>query len=193
MKKLFVTLLVALCGAAPLFADDVADVKAVIVKEWELIAKGDFVGVLPLLTKDYRGLGKFDYEQTRWMFLGLDGKHLEEFVLFTAVAYKNGAKMTPEELEKCRADARAMLSDPTAVKAYEAEAKKYSAMMREWAAFTLKYHKFIRIRIKGDSADVGVIHESKQGETPRRSQPLVIFLRRDNGVWRICGEVEASF
>jgi hypothetical protein len=190
MKKFFAVLLVILAGAMPLRADDTADVKAVILKEWELIAKGDFVGVLPLLTKDYRGLGRFNYEQTKWMFIGLDGKHLEEFVLFTAVAFKNGETLTPEELEKCRADARDMLSDPMVVKAYEAEAKKYSAKMREWAAFTLKHHKFVSVKVDGDSAVAEIVLESKPGEPPRRSRPIVIRLRRLDGAWRISEDVE---
>jgi len=190
MKKFFAVLLVVLAGAMPLCADDVADVKAVILKEWTIFAKGDFVEALPLLTQDYRGLGRFNYEQTKWMFIGLDGKHLEEFVLFTAVAFKNGEALTPEELEKCRADARDMLSDPMVVKAYEAEAKKYSAKMREWAAFTLKHHKFVSVKVDGDSAVAEIVLESKPGEPPRRSRPIVIRLRRLDGAWRISEDVE---
>ena len=188
MKKLFAVLLVILAGAMPLRADDAADVKAVILKEWTIFAKGDFAEALPLFTKDYRGQGRFTYEQTKWMLLGIDGKHLEEFVLFTAVAFKNGEALTSEELEKCRADARKMLLDPTAVKAYEAEAKKYSAEMREWAEFTLEHHKFVSVKVDGDSAIVGVVHVAKPGEPPIPSKQLVVRLRRENGVWRICGD-----
>ena len=188
MKKFFAALLVILAGAMPLRADDADEVKTVILKEWTLIAKGDFAGALPLFSKDYRGLGRFNYEQTKWMFLGLDGKHLEEFVLFTAAAFKNGEALTPEELEKCRADARDMLQNPTVVKAYEAEAKKYSAEMREWATFTLEHHKFVSVKVDGDSAIVGVVHVAKPGEPPISSKQLVVRLRRENGVWRICGD-----
>ena len=188
MKRFFAVLLVILAGAMPLRADDAVDVKAVILKEWTIFAKGDFAEALPLFTKDYRGQGRFNYEQTKWMLLGLDGKHLEEFVLFTAVAFKNGEALTPEELEKCRADARDMLQDPTAIKAYEAEAKRYSAIMREWATFTLEHHKFVSVKVDGDSAVAEVVHVAKPGEPPIPSKQLVVRLRRENGVWRICGD-----
>ena len=85
MKKFFVSLLVALFGAMPLFADDVADVKAVIVKDCELQAKGDFAEAFALLAPDYResdpdGMTA-NYEQTKWIVLSLDGRHPEEFLL----------------------------------------------------------------------------------------------------------------
>ena len=53
MKKFFAALLVALFGAVPLFADDVADVKATFVRELELSKAGDFAGKLALYAPDY--------------------------------------------------------------------------------------------------------------------------------------------
>ena len=77
MKKFFVSLLVALCGAMPIFADDVADVKAVIVRDCELQAKGDFAGAFALCAPDYRETGSdgetSNYEHTKWIALSLDG------------------------------------------------------------------------------------------------------------------------
>lgn len=188
MKKFFAALLVILAGAMPLRADDADEVKTVILKEWTLIAKGDFAGALPLFSKDYRGHGRFNYEQTKKLFLSLDGKHLEEWLFTLTAMYKGGGELSPEEAEECRAVARQALQDPRAVKKYEAEVSQVSARMKEWAKFTLENHKFVSVKVDGDSAIVGVVHVAKPGEPPIPSKQLVIRLRRENGVWRICGD-----
>ena len=190
MKKFFAVLLVILAGAMPLRADDAADVKAVILKEWTLFAKGDFAEALPLFTKDYRGHGKFNYEQTKKLFLALDGKHLEEWMFTLMVMYKGGGELSPEEAEECRAVARQALQDPLAIKKYEAEVGQASARMKELAKFTLENHKFVSVKVDGDSAVAEIVLESKPGEPPRRSRPIVIRLRRLDGAWRISEDVE---
>ena len=197
MKKFFAVLLVILAGAMPLRADDVADVKAVILKEWELIAKGDFVGVLPLLTQDYRGLFKrrVGYEQAKWMFLGLDGKHPEEFYLFVGWSFKveccyGGTELTPEEVEECRNAAREAMKNPGSVKKYEKDAAEMSARFKAWAENILKTHKFISVKVDGDSAVAEF--ECKFEDNGGISKSGAVRLRRENGVWRICGDDECN-
>lgn len=192
MKKFFAVLLVILAGALPLRADDADDVKAVILKEWTLFAKGDFAEALPLLTQDYRGSfkGKVDYERSKWMFLGMDGKHPEEFYLFVAYAFKvglyGGTELTPEEMEKCRTDTRNAMKNPGSVKKYEKDAAEMNARFRKWAENILKTHKFISVKVDGDSAVAEF--ECKFEDNGGFSESVAVRLRRENGVWRICGD-----
>ena len=58
MKKFFAVLLVALFGAVSLFADDVADIKTVIVKDLDFGAEGRFAEVLALRTSDFVKVSK---------------------------------------------------------------------------------------------------------------------------------------
>jgi hypothetical protein len=192
MKKFFAVLLVILAGAMPLRADDAADVKAVILKSWTLFAKGDFAEALPLFTKDYRGSyrGKVGYEQAKWMFLGMDGKHPEEFYLFVGWAFKlecyGGTELTPEEVEECRTEARKAMKDPRSVKKYEKDAAEMNAGFRKWAENMLKTHKFISVKVNGDSAVAEF--ECKFEDNGGFSKSGSVRLRRENGVWRICGD-----
>ena len=192
MKKFFAVLLVILAGAMPLRADDAADVKAVTLKEWELIAKGDFAEALPLFTKDYRGFwkGKVGYEQVKWMFLGMDGKHPEEFYLYVAYAFKvglyGGTELTPEEVEEYRTATRKAMKDPRSLKKYEKDAAEMNARFRKWAENILKTHKFISVKVDGDSAVAEF--KCKFEDNGGVSKSGVIRLRRENGVWRICSD-----
>lgn len=192
MKKFFALLLVVLAGALPLRADDAADVKAVILKEWTLFAKGDFAEALPLLTKDYRGSwkGKVGYEQAKWMFLGMDGKHPEEFYIYVAFAFKvglyGGTELTPEEVEESRTETRKAMKNPGSVKKYEKDAAEMNATFRKWAENVLKTHKFTSVKVDGDSAVAEF--ECKFEDNGGFSKSGVIRLRRENGVWRICGD-----
>ena len=100
MKKFLAALMVILCGAVPLYADDVADVKAVIIRDCEFAAKGTFAASLALRTRDYRCTDShsatFNYQQTQWMFLALDGQHPVEFWLYLYSVKHNGA-MPPKD------------------------------------------------------------------------------------------------
>ena len=192
MKRFFAVLLVILAGAMPLRADDAVDVKAVILKEWTIFAKGDFAEALPLFTKDYRGFfkGKVGYEQMKWMFLGLDGKHPEEFYLFVGwsfkVEFEGGTELTPGEMEECRTSAREAMKNPQSLKKYERDAAGMNANFRKWAEAVLKTHKFISLKVDGDSAVAEF--EYNPEENGRGSKSCFVRLRRENGVWRICGD-----
>ena len=106
MKKFFAVLLVALCGAVPLFADDVADVKATMINSLELAVKGDLAGALALYAPDYLETtsdGKtIDYKQIQRLVLALDGKHPEEFLLIAVSDELNGAEPTAEMMQRLR-------------------------------------------------------------------------------------------
>ena len=192
MKRFFAALLVILAGAMPLRADDADEVKQVILKEWTLFAKGDFAEALPLLTRDYRGLfkGKVGHEQAKWMFLGMDGKHPEDFYLFVGWSFKvnlyGGTELTPEEVEECRTEARKAMKDPRSLKKYEKDAAEMNAGFRKWAGNMLKTHKFTSVKVDGDSAVAEF--ECKFEDNGGVSKSGVIRLRRENGVWRICGD-----
>ena len=184
MKKFLVSLLVALFGAMPLFADDVADVKAVIVKDCELQAKGDFAEAFALLAPDYResdpdGMTA-NYEQTKWIVLSLDGKHPEEFLLLL-VAYENKGVMPPAEaIPKIREAARR----PEFVQSYEGLTPHIVSMMKSAAALRLKSLEFVSVKVEGDLAVAVVEHDRLDRKTDALKREIVtINLRKVNGKW----------
>lgn len=181
MKKFLAVLLVALCGAASLFADDVADVKSVFLKECEFAATGDFIATLSLRTPDFvevNEFGTFDYAQTKWMLLALDGKHPEEFALMLMATETRGRKFSPEMLDLIREKGR----DPEFVRRYEMAITDLTAKLKADARHEFKTLKFKSVKVDGDSA-VAVIEYDSLITGHRVS---VVRLRRENGVWRFC-------
>ena len=84
MKKFFAAIFAAVLGASALLAGDAEDVKAVLVRQCELTAAGDFAGVAASLAPDYvemTPLGVFNRTQIRWACEAWDGKHPEEYML----------------------------------------------------------------------------------------------------------------
>ena len=191
MKKFFALLLLAaLFGAVPLFADDVDDVKARIVKQCELGAKGDFAGVLALCAPDYREISSdgrtFNYEQIKWLMLSLDGKHPGEFLLVTATIKNNGAMPPADVISKLRLAAR----DPEIVKKYEGLIPQLAAMMKAAAALELKTLKFDSVKLYGDNAVVIIRYDSKDeksGEIKQKTE--IVVLRKIDSEWKLCRTV----
>ena len=184
MKKFFVALLVALFGAVPLFADDVADVKAAIVKQWELAAKGDFAGKLKLLAPDYRETDPegttLDYGQIRIVLLALAGDHPEEFWLMLYMV-KNDFKMPPEDqLPRMKE----LVRTPKYVELYKKTLPELVAMEKARAAAELKTLKFTSVKVNGDYAAAAVWYDSSDSGKIEPKTELT-SLRRINGEWRI--------
>lgn len=184
MKKFFAVLLVALCGAVPLFADDVADVKATIVKSLELDVKGDFAGALALYAPDYQETGAdgvtVNYEQLRWMTLALDGKHPVEFLRFSYSAQNNGAMPKREDLPRIDRLART----PKFLKLYSDVLPELVAGQKADAALALKTLKFVSVLVDGDKAVAVVEYDEKDGDSnaiKRKTETL--SLRKTDGKW----------
>ena len=186
MKKIFALLLVALFGAAPLFADDVADVKKVIVKDCELSAKGDLVGKLALYAPDYTetdsGGKTADYKQAKRLVLALDGKHPEEFLLMAVTAELNVAEPPSELMAKIREAA----GNPEFVKQYEAAVPVIIKKHREIYELQLKTLKFVSVKVEGGEATVVTECDSLDplsGATTHKT--VTSSLHKVDGSWKI--------
>ncbi|MBP5530923.1 MAG: hypothetical protein J6Y54_02690 [Lentisphaeria bacterium] len=193
MKKFFAALLVALFGAVPLFADDVADVKAVIVKDLELGVKGDFAGAFALYAPDFQEIDsdgmKFNYEQTKWLVLSLDGKHPEEFLLLYATYENKGAVLQAEATASLRQVAR----DPEFVKKYEEVTPQIVAAMKAAAALNLKTLEFVSVKVDGDRAVAVTEHDRTAENTGAIKRKIdTITLRNVDGRWMICHVVSKN-
>lgn len=187
MKKFFVSLLIALCGAVSLFADDVADIKSVFEKQYELLVAGDFVGMQAALTPDYISIeshGVFNLTHIKWMYASMDGKHPEEFMLGIFALRNRGACPDAEMEKKLRQSARG----PEFKKFYEEHIAKRLPLLKKAAKQAHETHKYIDIRIDGDSARVvsecDILDIVDTGGTVMH-QVTVTILRRIDGRWRI--------
>ena len=184
MKKFFVSLLVALCGAVSLFADDVADVKAVIVKNSELQAKNDFLGAFALITTDYQEHVQgtvFNYLQLKWLFTSMDGKHPREFLLYCVSREMNG--MPSAELQ------RRIMEGPIPadlLQMYENTIRQAIEYNNSEAEAWSKTAKFTSVKVDGDTAVAVVEYD---GQNPQSGavehKKSTTYLRRENGVWRM--------
>lgn len=182
MKKFFFALLVAMCGAMPLFADDVAEVKTVIVKDLELGTKGDFAGKLALYAPDYVQMDSdgtsCNYEVIRWLMLSLDGKHPEEFLLVCETMDNNNVMPSAAvRAEICKA-----ARDPELIKRYETICPALFSDAKAKVALKLKTLKFVNVQVDGDKATVVIEYDIKKNGAVRREM-ATSFLRRVNGKW----------
>ena len=190
MKKFFAALLVVLFGTAPLFADDAADVRAAIVRQVEMKAKGDFAASFALLAPDYLETDSegdvTNYEQAKWVCLALDGKHPEEFWLILHSLKNNGAVPSPEQETK----SRRMAHGPKYLKIYGEMLPQLVASERASAEFELRTLKFIALKIDGDKAaavfEYGNMDAASGTATPRIE---TVALRKIDGEWKICRRV----
>lgn len=183
MKKFIVSLLVVLCGGVSLFADGVADVKAVLIRDLELGVSGDFMGTLALRTPDYVEVsprGTINYEQAKWMFLALDGEHPEEFFMASLALGSHGEFKSPSAEQMARI--RAVTSDQDFLREYKAEAAKMLAAFKADQELQLKTLKFVGIEVDGDFATARI---ELGANTPRgiRHYAGTISLRKVGGKW----------
>ena len=187
MKKFLAALLVALCGFVSLFADDVADVKAVIVKSAELQSNGDFAGSFELYAPDYQEVSldgtTLNYEQTKWIVLSLDGKHPEEFLLLLTAYDKKGVMPPAEAIPRIRQAARR----PEFIKRYERVNQQIVSGMKSAAALRLKTLEFIRVKVDGDRAVAVVEHDRLDRKNNAFQRVIVtISMRKVCGKWMYC-------
>ena len=184
MKKIFALLLVALFGAVPLFADDVADVKATFVRELELSKAGDFAGKLALYAPDYLETAPdgmtANYEQAKWLMLALDGKHPKEFLLVWATDQLKGAEIPAEMMARIDAAAR----NPEFIKEYEAGIPTVVAMIKAEADLELKTLKFVNVKVDGGEAVAVVEYDSSDPDSKEIKHKIATFsLRKVDGQW----------
>lgn len=179
--------MVVLCGEVPLFADDVADVKAVLERQYELFAAGDFVGMEAALTPDYITIephGIFNLTHIKWMHASMDGKHPEEFMLGNFALRTRGAIPDAEMEKNLRFTAR----NSEFVKFYEEHVAKRLPLLKKAMEQGHKTVRYIDIRIDGDSARVVSecdIPDIVDSDGAVKHQVTVTILRRIDGKWRI--------
>ena len=185
MKKFWFALLFVLCAAVSLFADDVADVKAVIVKDCELAAKRNFAASLALRTRDYRCTDSygitFNYEQTKWMFLALDGQHPVEFWLYLYSVRHKGAMPPEDQLSRMNQLART----PKYVKLYEKTWPEVAAFAQKEPASELKTIKFIDVKISGNDALAVFEYASEDDSGALKTKIEKVYLRKNKGAWKM--------
>lgn len=185
MKKFFASLLAVLCCSASIYADDVAEVKRVIVKDYELVLKGDYAGVLALRAPDFEQVcadgETISYTQTKWMFLLLDGKHPAEFWLLAY--YLRAKRAMPSEAQQAVIREKASAAKYREI--YEMALPELLASVKREAELELKTLKFVDVKVDGDRAVAEIEYESRNessGAIERKSERS--FLRRENGAWR---------
>ena len=183
MKKFLVSLLVAALGTMSLFAGDAENVKAVIIRDCELTKNGDFAASLALRTRDYRGNDSrgvtFNYEQTKWMLLALDGRHPEEFWLFL-YAVKNHGAMPPEDQ---RPRMHRLAHTPKYVELYEKTWPELAAAAKAAAESELKTIKFIDVKISGNNAVVVFEYAIEDESGVLKTNIDTVSMRKVDGKW----------
>jgi hypothetical protein len=187
MKKFFAAVFAAFLGVSALFADDVADVKAMIVKDCELAAKGDFLGAAERWTTDYQDVHPeftFSYAQVKRLFLSLDGKHPEEFLITYFIHESRGREPNPREMEEIRAELR----NPETAKVYPAMAKQFAEQLKRSAAWELETMKFISVKVDGDRATAVLTYQQAMS-SKEISMRETLSLRKIDGEWRIARRV----
>lgn len=185
MKKFFAVVLTAVLGISALFAGDVEDVKAVLVKDMELGAQGKFIEMLALRTPDYVEVdkhGTFNYEHFKWSILMLDGEHPEEFVLTVWALHTRGteARPTAEQMAKIRE----LAGNPEFVKSYRESIPKIVSGLKDDQALQLKTTKFVSVDIDGDTATAVAEYDTKSPNGVTHKIGTAI-LRKVNGAWKI--------
>ena len=192
MKKLFAALLVALCGAVSLCADDIADVKAVIFKNNELQARHDFKALPALYSRRYRQIDAAggeccDYVMLKLLIVAMDGRHPEEFLQFMAMQANGGRLPSPETMARISQ----MASDPKVVREYRAALVKLLAYSDKEAAAWRKTVRFVRCEVRGDLATVVEEYDGYDPESgAAKHKSVTVVLRRENGVWRYFREID---
>ena len=186
MKKLLVAFFAAVLGVSSLFAGDAEDIKALIIKDMELGAQGNFVEMLALRTPDYVEVnehGTFNYEHLKWSVLMLDGDHPEEFVLTMWVISTRGtvARPTEEQMAKIRE----LAGNPEFVKSYREHIPKFVSGLKDDQALQLRTTKFVSVDVDGDSATVVGEYDANSSGTVRHKTGTVT-LRKVDGAWKIC-------
>lgn len=184
MKKLVVSLLAALCVAAPLFAEDFDEVREVVVKSFKARAKGNLAGALEMITSDYRETDSdgdsFNYRQLMWLASALDGKHPEEFFLVFWSVEKNGR--IPSDSEE--AEVRRLARTPEGISRYKEMVPRLIAELKGDAAQALRSLKFVCVKVDDDTAVVIVKYDSEsKGKLTRKSETF--SLRKIGDEWRI--------
>jgi len=185
MKKFLAALLIALSGFVPLFAADVADVKTVLVKICELMAKGDFAGALALHTPDYQETAPdgitVNYQLLQWFAAALDGKHPEEWRLVFFVTVENKGVMPDAEME---AKLRKAAGNPEYIKLYKTAVPLAVKRAQTGAAFRLKNLQIVSVEVDGDRATAVTETASPDFKTGAlRKYRATAFLRKVDGKW----------
>ena len=189
MKKLFGAVLAVLLGAVSLFAGDAEEIKALLIKDLELGARGDFMGSLALRTPDCVEVSPentLNYQQGKWISLALDGEHPVEFFLAALALGSHGEFKTPTAEQLVRI--RAVTSDPDFLREYKAEAAKMLAAFKADQALQLKTLKIVGIEVDGDAATA---HIELDANTQKgiRHYAGTISLRKVDGKWMYCKSV----
>ena len=185
MKKLLAAIFVSVCGFFPLFADDVADVKAVIYRNHELQERHDFKALPALYSRDYMQINArskcLDYVMVKLHCIFMDGKHPEEFLQFMTMLQNGGRLPDQEAMFKIGQWATA----PEFIRAYRSASARALAYGDKELAAWRKSVKFVRFEIKDDLATVV---EEYDGYDPESGAPkhktVTLVLRRENGDWR---------
>ena len=192
MKKLFAAVLTAVLGISALCAGEKEDIKSLLIKDLELSAQGRLAEALALRTPDFVESGEngdMTYEQCKWLCLGLDGEHPEEFLLTLLAAESRGEFKTPTPEQMARV--RELARDPEFLQKYKELAPQLLAIFKADQEHQLKTLKFVSITVDGDRA-VAVIEFDSAPPKGVKHNVGTITLRKVDGSWKICKAVSES-
>ena len=188
MKTFLVAMMAVMLGAAALFAGDEENVKALVLKDWQMAAEGKFTENLALRAPDYiekTGSLTISYEQCKWLLTSLDGKHPMEFLLALVTIKLHGAKIPADTM----AQIREVAHKPECIRYYEKAYLQLAAELKDNAAFELKTLKFISAKVDGNSATVVVEYKRKSSTIPVTQ---TVSLRRFGEAWKISKVVDGD-
>ena len=182
MKKILLALVLAVSCAAPLFADDIEDVKATVVRMLEKSKKGDLRGMLDCFAPDYGS--PVTVGELRTMLPLLDGEHLEEFLVFGYKMGNNGKNPPDAEM----AEIKKALKDPGVIQTYKEVCAKFGETEKQFAAkvsagmpLVLKSIKFSEIKVDGDKAEATLEYDEKMpaDAAPKHVREIVELKKLD--------------
>ena len=192
MKKFFAAVLTAVLGISALCAGEKEEVRALLIKDLELSAQGRLAEALALRTPDFVESGEngdMTYEQCKWLCLGLDGEHPEEFLLTIVAAQSRGAFKTPTPEQMARV--RELARGPEFLQKYKELVPQLLAIFKADQARQLKTLKFVSITVDGGRA-VAVIEYDSESPNGVKHKVGTITLRKVDGSWKICNAVLKS-
>ena len=178
MKKIFLTLMIAMLGMLTLVADDVDDIKAAIIRSRELATKGDPAGAAAFITPDYKeniAGTDINFELIKMMILALDGKHQTECFLFIH-ALSNKGEMPSATWEKIIRETANQQQ-----KEYEKFLTEFPQKLKSPWVQKSESLDFLSVCVNGDSASV-LLNYLLGGEDRYET----ISLRKIDGKWKIC-------
>ena len=191
MKKIIMLLGIVFCFI--LCADDAAEIKKVLLKEYQFFSQEDLKGCLQLYTTDYISCDDTgevsNYQDEKDIAIILDGKHPVEFFIYLYELENDGKKPSKEEINQ----AKESIQSSDFRKEYQIFCLAAYTLMRRDGDVALKTIKFHNVYVSGDFASV--VYERKtidiEDETFKKTMSVwhSVTLKKIDGTWKITSDI----